>query len=65
LCRRWPGRPNEGLELEIKKPGRVGARPCQHTLYPEKGGELMEIYILEVEVLEEKLAPIGGSAGGN
>lgn len=57
--------PNEGIELEIKKRGRVGARPSQHTLYPEKGGELMEIYILEVEVLEEKLAPIGGSSGGN
>ncbi len=54
-----------GFELEIKKPGRVGARPSQHTLYPEKGGELMEIYTLEVEVLEDKLAPIGGSSGGN
>lgn len=56
---------NSEFELQIKKPGRVGARPSQHTLYPEKGGELMEIYTLEVEVLEDKLAPIGGSSGGN
>ena len=48
-----------------KEQGRVGARPSQRTIYPQKGGELMEIYILEVEVLEEKLAPIGGSSGGN
>ena len=56
---------DEGFDAETKRTGRVGARPSQHTLYPEKGGELMEVYTLEVEILEDKLAPIGGSAGGN
>lgn len=37
--------------------------PVDHRVV-EKGGELMEIYTLEVEVLEDKLAPIGISVGG-
>jgi len=32
-------------------------------MYPEKGGELMEIYTLEVELLEEKIAPLGSRVG--
>jgi len=51
--------------IDRKKQG-PGWCPAQSTtIYPEKGGELMEIYTLEVEVLEEKLAPIGISVGGN
>jgi len=30
---------------------------------PEKGGELMDIYTLEVELLEEKIAPLGARVG--
>jgi len=60
------GGPIEKFVLEKKREqaGLVPG-PFQHTLYAQKGGELMEIYILEVEVLEAKLAPIGGSSGGN
>jgi len=47
-----------------KKAGRGGARPSQPPFNPEKGGELMEIYTLEVELLEEIIAPIGSSVGG-
>ena len=43
---------------------RVGVPVQSITCYPEKGGVLMEIYTLEVEVLEDKLAPIGVSVGG-
>ena len=44
---------------------RPGWCPVTSTTgVPEKGGELMEVYTLEVEVLEDKLAPIGIRIGG-
>ncbi|GAB4326837.1 MAG: hypothetical protein Kow0074_21730 [Candidatus Zixiibacteriota bacterium] len=43
--------------------GRCGDRPNQPPVF-EKGGELMEIYTLEVELLEEKIAPLGARVGG-
>lgn len=47
-----------------KEMGRGGTRPSQLPFYLEKGGELMEIYTLEVELLEEIIAPIGSQVGG-
>ena len=61
------GGPNEGFEsgdLEKNRAGKVPG-PVNTPITRTKGGELVEIYILEVEVLEAKLAPIGGSSGGN
>ncbi|HUU44842.1 MAG TPA: hypothetical protein VM118_03835 [Acidobacteriota bacterium] len=48
-----------------KREFRPGWCPVTSTTgVPEKGGELMEVYTLEVEVLEDKLAPIGIRIGG-
>jgi hypothetical protein len=50
-------------QLPVRK--RAGAVPGSvNHLSMEKGGELMEIYTLEIEVLEDKLAPIGVRVGG-
>lgn len=46
-----------------KETAGVVPGPVNHPVL-EKGGELMEDYTLEVEVLEDKLAPIGISVGG-
>ena len=46
-----------------KKTGRGGTRPNQPPFNPEKGGELMENYTLEVELLEEMIAPLGARVG--
>jgi hypothetical protein len=50
--------------LASKSTAGVVPGPISCTAFPEKGGELMEVYTLEVEVLEDKLAPIGISMGG-
>ena len=46
-----------------KKRAEVVLGPVNRLMYPEKGGELMEIYTLEVELLEEKIAPLGSRVG--
>jgi hypothetical protein len=60
----WSGDDEFCKTTTAKKAGRGGARPSQPLFNPEKGGELMEIYTLEVELLEEIIAPIGSSVGG-